>query len=155
MLNERMFKKQITFFSLWDYGRTFFLWLTQSEAFPDITGAARVCACRKKNQEPDTPSCKAALAGRGFSMLTTSQERFRSPSIHFPRRKPSHTLWYFLFTVTYNYEVEKKRPVKPNSQNIFQTLLLPNMVWTLQSLQTTKLLYVQGWTQKMLYDKTE
>lgn len=65
-----------------------FYCLNQREAFPDITGDARVCACRKKNQEPNTLSCKAALAGRGFSMLTTSRERLRSPSIHFPHRKP-------------------------------------------------------------------
>lgn len=64
-----------------------FLCLNQSAA-PDITEAARVCACRNRNQEPDTPSCKAALAGRGFSMLTTSQELFCSPSLPFPCRKP-------------------------------------------------------------------
>lgn len=88
----------------------FFFWcLNRSKAFPDITGAARVCACRKNNQEPNTPSCKAALAGRKFSMLTTSQELLRSP-IHFPCRKPilftPLLVWYILFT-TYNYGVEK------------------------------------------------
>lgn len=87
-----MFKKQTAFLSLvglrWDFFNFIFFSLNQSEAFPDITGAARVCACRKKNQEPDTSSCKAALAGGGFSMLTTSQELPRSPSIRFPCRKP-------------------------------------------------------------------
>lgn len=160
-------KKTTSFLFSWDYGEIFIFnaWI-RAKLFLTSLKLREFAPAGTETKSPTLHHARLlSLAGDLACWLHhTSCSAPPTSSFH-GENLFSRAVFRVLFTRIWNDGVVwlenggKSDPLNAKTQNIYQISLLPNTVWTLQRLQTTKLLYVQGWTRaldlKMLDNKSE